>query len=224
MTDLDFDRLDPIVKQISRSIGRHFLSYVSIPDIEQELWAHIMLKQTHVAGYLTHPEGMGAINTMLVRQAKYYCGQERAASLGIDPDDFAIYSPQVVRTLLADVFEYEDWQSFAMNYDKMPSGKRLEATTDRIAMLCDVKSAVEKLPERDYNIIIARFKYHYDDEALAEMLDIAISSVDTTVRRSVNRIAKSLSEPDISIEYVGTRKVRSNAAARAELSNLHDGN
>ena len=82
-------------------------------------------------------------------------------------------------------------------------------------MLIDVKHAVGKLSERNYNIIIAKFKYGQSDEAIAEMLEIEPKSVSMTVTRAVKEIMGLLnSSPGVSKT---PRRVKSNAAARAEL-------
>jgi RNA polymerase sigma factor (sigma-70 family) len=213
MIDLH-DEYETMVGSVARSIGRSYLGYTSIPDVEQDLWLWLYEKAEYFQEYTAAP---AMAHVALKRRAHVFCEEQRKAIMGADSE--SLYSLGAVRLLLTDCFDYEDWQSFSQKSDGMPRNKRLEATSDRLAMLIDVKTAVDKLSERNYSIIIAAFKYGYSDEELAEMLGIAVNSVKTTVDRAINALVKVLNPTDVSHEYVATRKVKSNAAARAELDN-----
>ena len=200
----------------AREVGKYYLTVTSYPDIEQELWALVFRKADIFRAYLQTPTMAGVA---LRRHAHAFCEKQRSLSLGQEPEEFNVYSPAVVRALLPDIFHYEDWQSFSQKGDASPKAKRLEATSDRLAMLIDVKTAVDKLGERSYNIIIARFKYGFSDDRLGEMLEIVPDSVSSAVTRAVKEVVKLLNPAIEGHEYVATRRVKSNAAARAELDN-----
>lgn len=208
------------VQAIARSIGRKYLSYTSLEDVEQQLWVTIYENDASFRAY----KGNSALyNAALGRAAHKFCEEQRTARLGLPQDDAGLYSPKAVRLLLEDAFTYEDWQSFASNGDTQPRGKRIEATSDRIAMLIDVKVATDKLPEREYSVIIARYKYRYTDDQMADMLGIAPGSVRKYVERAVKALTDLLNPTPEGREYEGRRKVKSNASARAEVSNAWDG-
>lgn len=216
MTDDLYDHYASTVSSVARKIGSTYLGYTTLPDIEQELWCVIYANVDHFTAYKDAP---ALAYTALKRGAHSYCEKQRTASLGLPAEQAELYSPRAVRELLMDCFDHEDWQSFAQAGDSQPKAKRIEATSDRIAMLIDVKMAVDQLNERDYSIVIGRFKYRYDDDQMAEMLEISPTSVKMTVSRAVKALTDLLNPTPAGREYVERRKVKSNAAARAELDN-----
>lgn len=219
MDDL-YSHYEATVRAVAYSIGKSYLSYVHLGDVEQDLWMAIYENEVSFRAYKTIP---AAANAALGRRAHQYCEKQRTAFLGLSEPHYALYSPKAVRELLQDCFDYEDWQSFATKNDAMPKAKRLEATSDRLAMLIDVKTATDKLPAKEYSIVVARFKYRYTDDQMADMLEIAPQSVKTAVSRAVKQLTELLNPTQVDHEYVGKRKVKSNAAARAETSNQWDG-
>lgn len=223
MTDDDlYYHYETTVRSVAYSIGKSYRSYTSTDDVEQELWAWIFTYPDPFRRYAS----VGALapaQAALGQVAHRFCEKQRTAFLGLDEPQDVLYSPKAVRELLADCFDYEDWQSFATKGDAMPKTKRLEATSDRLAMLVDVKTATSKLSARDYSVIVGRFKYRYDDEQMADMLEIAPKSVSMTVTRAIKALTDLLNPTDVNREHVGRRKVKSNASARAEASNAWDG-
>lgn len=220
MTDDLYAHYAPTVSAVARSVGKTYRAYTSFEDIEQELWITVYGAPDHFRRYMAAPE---AANAALGRAAHKYCEKQRTALLGASEPTYDLYSPKAVRLLLEDAFNYEDWQSFASKGDTQPRAKRIEATSDRIAMLIDVKVATDKLPEREYSIIIGRFKYRYDDDQMADMLEVSPVSVRKLVERAVKALTDLLNPSPEAREYVERRKVKSNAAARAEVSHSWDG-
>jgi RNA polymerase sigma factor (sigma-70 family) len=210
-----YDEYKTNVAAVARTIGKSYLRFTTYPDIEQELWLLIFEHADVFRAYLQTP---AMAHVAFKRHAHKFCEKLRAQSLGLD-DQPLLYSLAAVRELLQDCFDYESWQSFASQGDGMPRGKKIEATGDRIAMLIDVKSAVDKLREREYNIIIARYKLGYSDTQMAEMLQIAEQSVAPAVHRAVKAVCDLMNPTDAAHDYEGTRRVKTNAASRAELDN-----
>lgn len=198
------------ITRVAREVGRSYLNYTSIPDIEQELWVFVLERQEYFEKY------PATVWVAFRRAAHRFCEAQRNAALPGPPEP-DLYSPKVVRALLEDCFNYEDWQSFSQKGDDLPKARRLEATSDRLAMLVDVKSAVDKVTQRQYSILIAKFKLGWSDAQIAEMLEIETQSVATQVSRSVKAVADQLNPKNPGHEYTGRRRVKSNAAARAEL-------
>lgn len=209
------------VAYTARAVARGYTNYTTYDDVEQDLWVHI-LRQPQAFRKLVQDERPDLARNALRRRAYSFCEEQRNISLGIPPEaNEGPYNLAVVRELLPDVFSYEDWQSFAQKTDSQAHTKRIEATSDRLAMLIDVKTAVDRLSERNYSIVIGLYKYGYDDQEIADMLDISINSVKTTVARALGELVKLLN-PTVKpsgVAHVGSRKVKSNAAARAEMEN-----
>jgi len=207
------------------SIGRRVQyenpGYLSAEDYVQELWVWYLEGQEKLDQYLAN----GADGErMFVRSAYRVCyaahKRDKAAALGMFTEDLCDYSISELRSLLDDVFDYDSWQSFAVKTDG-PKGVRIEATSDRLASLVDVKSKLSELDERDYNLIIWKWKYGYSDAQLAWALELQPSSIPRTVTRALQHLQKKLQGP-LKPRTEG-RKAKSNAAARAAVSGAYEG-
>jgi DNA-directed RNA polymerase specialized sigma24 family protein len=211
-----------MLESVASGTARLFPGYATADDVTQELWIWAFENQDTVRRYDEEEDGERKLAFVLKQKAITYCNGEKAARLGYSPDDVVGYGVKQLKILLQDVFEYEDWQSGAVSYDPTPKAKRIEATDDRLASMADVKSGLERLDERHYNMLVAKYKYHYSDERLADLMEIGLSSVATTLNRSVRALSRLLSTP-VQPDAPQGRHVVSNAAARAALSNQYEG-
>ena len=221
---IDYDWLKVRVENVSRAVSSTFPGYVSYDDIKGELWVWCLEHQDTVKGYNSDEDGEAKLHYVLKQKAVAFCQKEKAVKLGYSVDDLAFYKPKMLRELLNDVYQYEDWQPSGQNGDGQPGSKRIEPTSDRVEMMIDVKMGIEKLDPRNYSIIVGKFKYLYSDEEIADMLEVQVQSAPSSVSRALSALAKVLNngkevEPG---DSYGRRTVRSNAAARADLSNHYD--
>lgn len=219
---IDIERLKTTVKSAASNTARSFPGYAEAADIEGELWIWLLENKSTVRRYDTEEDGDRKIGLTLKREAVRYAQGLKAAKLGYSPDDLVGYGVAQLKVLLEDVFEYDNWESSQVDYSGTPKSKRIEPTGDRVTSLCDVKAGLEKLDERNYNIIVGVWKYGYTDQAVADMLEISLSSVPTSVNRAVRALSKLLSGPGEAVEPE-RRNVQSNAASRAALSHNYEG-
>lgn len=219
---IDIERLKTTVKSVANNTARSFQGYAESSDLESELWIWLLENKETVRRYDTEEDGDRKIGLTLKREAMKYAQGLKAAKLGYSPDDLVGYGVAQLKVLLEDVFEYDNWESSQVDYSGTPKSKRIEPTGDRVTSLCDVKAGLEKLDERNYNIIVGVWKYGYDDQAVADMLEISINSVPTTINRAVRALSKLLSGPGEPVEP-DRRNVQSNAASRAALSHHYEG-
>jgi len=111
-----------------------------------------------------------------------------------------------------------------VDYGSTPKAKRIESTGERVTSLIDIKAKLEVLDERNYNIIIARFKLNQSDQEIADMLEVSLTSVPTSVNRAVAALGKLLNSPMENAKNSDDRRtVMSNAASRAALSHNYEG-
>lgn len=224
---IDTEELTPIIQRNAGTV-RRFYPTSEKGDLEGVQWEWAYANPGHVKNYL-QAAAQGLLANRLRTVAMRYARAEREVILGRNPEDLQAYNPRAVEELLKDVFDYENWQSSSMVGDGMPTSKRLANTTgDRIASLVDVKATLYKLPENQYNAIVWVFKYGYTYAKLADLLEISENAARKRVSRAVAKIADqltgSLPSPDeeeegSTPEYTGSRKVMSNAQARAITTN-----
>jgi DNA-directed RNA polymerase specialized sigma24 family protein len=220
-----YEDIKVVLEGIARNVANSFPGYVSADDVTSECWVWAIENQDTVKRYAAEEGGEKTLAFVIKQKAMTFAFKAKADAVGYSPEDLAYYSVKTLRELLKDVFSYEDWQSFQSVGDGQPGAQKIEATGDRLTMLIDAKNAVEKLDERNYNIIIGKFKVGMPDKEIADMLEIQIQSVAPAITRSIKALSKILNEgKDMEpADSYGRRSVRSNAAWRAELSNHYEG-
>jgi len=221
--NIDIETFKFKIKSAASNTARLFPGYAEAADLEGELWVWALENKQTVLKYSEDGEdGQRKLAFVLRQKAMAYAQTLKAAKLGYSPDDLAGYSVKALKVLLEDAFDYENWESSSTDYSPTIKAKRIEATGDRITSLIDVKAAVEKLDERNYNIIVGRYKYNYTNQEIADMMEIGLTSVGTTINRAVAALSKLLSIPEPDAP-TGRRTVQSNAASRAALQNNYEG-
>lgn len=228
MSELDYKLFRKMVKDVAISVTRSFPSYVEARDTEGHLWIHLYERREAIRKTVEdNPnEWSPMIASTLRKEAFSFCVQEKAAAEGKDPRDTFSYSLPKIQQLLESVFEYEDWQSFAMNNDGQPRARgQANMTGDRIAELADVKAALERLPDNPYNALLWTYKYHLSNAELGVELDISEEAAKKRVQRARESLQRELGRRDTASEPgpADRRTVRSNASWRAAEANSYDG-
>lgn len=220
---VDIERMKTQIASIAGNTARSFSGYVTSDDVQQEIWVWLLENKQTVNRYEQESEGAKKLNFVMKQKATTYAQKQKAAKLGYAPEDIADYSVKTLKELLTDVFDYENWESGSVDYGSTPKAKRIESTGERVTSLIDIKAKLEGLDERNYNIIVAKFKYHQSDQEIADMLEVGINSAPTSINRAVLALSKLLNTPKIPVESTDRRTVVSNAAARAALSHNYEG-
>lgn len=196
MTD---EEMNTLIKQVAGNVAGNFPSYVESDDIASVLWVWYMENERSVTKMIRdNPESWGAmLYGTMVRVASTHALETEADTHGYSVDDLYSYSTPVVRELLQDAFDYENWQSFQSFGDGQPKSKRQSATGDRVDMLIDVKSAVEGLSEEQQNLIYWRFKYGFDYELIGHSLQISEGAARKRTERAVGAVRKQLGKKSL---------------------------
>lgn len=226
---VDFERtFAPMVKDVARSVSRSFPRNVLREDTEQALWLWLVENRRSITKKVEDggSEWIAEIASTMRKVAFSHCAKERHAIENTEGVDHHKYSEREIKTLLDDVFEYEDWQSFASFGDAQPRAKALVNTTgDRIASLVDVKLGLDKISEDHYNVIIWRYKYRFPYDEIGAALQCSPEAARQRVNRAVTALKKALgprSQPKADEGVTGRRAVRSNAAWRAASSSYYE--
>lgn len=228
MTDLDYRQFRKMVRDVATSVSRSYPSYVDSKDTEGALWIWLYEKRESIRRTVEdNPDTWESMIASTLRKVAFdHCAKEKAAAEGFDPRDSYNYSLTKIQSLLEVAFEYEDWQSFAMDYDPAPKGKRQSNESgDRLAELADIKQALEKLADNHYNALLWSYKYRLSMEELAVELGVSLEAAKKRVQRARDALQRELGRRDPGLEPSASdrRVVRSNAAWGAQLSNQYDG-
>lgn len=225
---LDWTRLTPAVKRAAGIAKSSFPAHHEAADVEQELWVWIMENKNTITRVLTEDGGENKLDALLLRAANTYLKGEDAATYGYTEEDRFYYSLDLIKSILEVVFKHEDWQSFADAIgDGMPRAKTDPSQGgNNLASYADVSSAVDKLPDDYYNLLVWRYKYQKTFTAIGEMTDQTKQSVSERHQRALKAIQVLLGQQPLSElrrGYDGRTEARGNASGNARIERDYQG-
>jgi len=227
MAELDYDIMTKMVRDVARSVSSAFPQYVTSEDTEGHLWVWVYEKRTQIQKAVEDgPEWEPKIASTLRKVASDYCAREKAAVEGYSVDDLYRYTIPKIKSLLPDVFDYTDWQTFGLTGDGQPSSKPLaNRTGDRMVELIDVKAAVKRLPPDTKELLYLVHVMAYTTENLAEHFDVSHEAAKKRAQRAYGAVQRELGrrEPGDVPGPADRRTVRSNAAWRASQGAQYEG-
>jgi DNA-directed RNA polymerase specialized sigma24 family protein len=223
---MDLSKITPWIDSAATFTYRAYASWISLPDVKARLWLWTIENETRVDDYLSQPDGERIVRSILSKEARTYALKERAVSNGVDPADLAWYSVTMIRKILPDVFDYEDWQSFESGgSDGRGSKPVANATGDRLAYILDIKGALTSLQEDHVGLLREHYGKGVSLKACAIALGISDDACQKRLQRAVYAIADKLNGVREHDPYEAVngqfdtrtkgRKAMSNAAARA---------
>jgi DNA-directed RNA polymerase specialized sigma24 family protein len=223
MTGLDYDELTPLIEEAAKRVTDSFPSYVDRKDIEQAIHIWLLENQRWVKRIMSQEDAnlRKQVYPTMKRVAFSSANKEKSGTEGYEPSDVYRYSIEKIQTLLEDVFDYQNWQSFSLRLDGLPRSRgQANETGDRTVELCDVKAALEGLNEQSQNLLTWRYRDNYSMEQLGVEMGVSTTAATKRHKASLRALQKGLgykSQEDPERAPVGRRKVRSNAAWRAAL-------
>jgi len=198
---LDFHgTMAPLISAVVDSVHSSFPDHYDKSDTESTLWVVAYERKTYFEEMIRSNERHeGPLKYLLTKEANAFLKKEDAVAYGYSSDDVLLYSTKVIKTLLPNIFDYEDWQSFGLHGDGQPTAKgQVNMTGDVIAAMTDIKAAVEKLREPQYNIILWIYKYNYTHQNLADELGINLEAAHKRSQGAIKALRKLLGEKPLS--------------------------
>lgn len=170
-------------------------------DMQQELFIFILSNR----GKLRYPDQVGAASA-LSKQAQFIAGQIRAQHLQLSAQ--YSYRTSDVRSILQTVFDRQDWSSV-----RIPDDARSEYNDVFLEINSDVSRAWKSLGHSQKVAIFEKYALNSPPEDAAAR---------KRLQRAIEQLTDSLNwyrrQPDR--DYVGTRRVITNAHSRANISGL----
>jgi len=222
-----WERLTPAVERAAGIAASNFPAHHDVNDVKQSIWVWIMENKNTVTRVLTEQSYEGKLMSLLVKAANTHLKTEDAQTYGYDEKDRFYYSLDLIKSILEVIFSYEDWQSFALSLDAMPKGKTDPATGgNNLASYADVKSAVERLPEDQYNCVVWRYKYRYTYAQIGAAMGFTAERARQVLNASLAGIQGLLGEQPLSNlrrGHSGRVESRGTASAVARMEAQYEG-
>lgn len=213
MTERD---VDETIQRVASSLKKQY-QMVEREDIVQELWVkYLSTDVTHMNDRM--------LWSSLRRAGAAYCTKEKAQITGYDVEDLFYYSTGQIRELLPIVMDRESWVQTGVVSDlgKITGTGDPALGNNRLAMICDVRSALEAGSESDKSLLWTAFGLSLDEEEHGLSLGISADALRMRVVRALQRLQRRLGGPRPVENPAGHRRALSNAQAQAITRNQED--
>lgn len=224
---MNYELLNRAVDRAARIATSNFPAHHDVSDVKQTIWVWIMEKRSFVNEVSTRENGEQTLVNLMVKVAQTHLKNEDAATYGYNEEDQYFYTVDLIKSILEVIFRHEDWQSFASALDAMPKAKTDPSQGgNNLASYADVKSAIEKLPEDYYNLIVWRYKYQQTYTAIGQQAGCTKEAVRQRHDRAVRAIQTLLgAQPLSSLRngHSGRTEARNNASGVARVERDYEG-
>lgn len=209
--------LEPMVEQVTTEIRRQFFM-VERADILQELWVWVLEHPKELEEWAEEGKhGERKLHTSLKRYGRAFAIAEKAHNAGYEVTDNYWYSSGELRKILPDVLDRSTWSEPGVraNTGKLSRTSPPAEGNNRLAMLCDIRDALEESSEADRTILWTHYGLQLDIDEHALSLGITTEACRTRVTRAIARLQRRLGGPRPDAQFVGRRKALSNAQAQS---------
>lgn len=224
---VNYEALMSTVQRVAKSVTKNFPSYVTTDDTEGALYLWIADKKLWIESLEGNDRDISNKITPILRKVAYtHCEKEKAAAEGYEPGDVYNYTVGKVRSILPDALSYLDWQSFGTFSDGQPKAKKqANETGDKLAEIIDVCSALERINDDAFDLLMLKYKYNRSSEEIGAMFAIQPEAAKKRAQRAEGALMRELGRRpyDVGARRSERRAVHSNAAARARLSHQYEG-
>ena len=178
--------------QGARSAARSARGLVSLSDLigEANLWMVQHLDKVE----LWREQGRHGANKLRMacrQRCLTIVAAERRLKSRLEAGDMYWYTPGVIREILPDIFDTDDWStSSAGNPNELRGRSRPAEGNNRLAAICDVRAAFYGLPQADQRLMVLLFEDGFDYATVAATLDVH----ERTVRRREQRVLEKMVE------------------------------
>jgi hypothetical protein len=189
VTDTEIRIANGVAKRVHRN--QRFL--LEFDDIRSEMYLWMAAHPDKLSRWREEGKvGTGKLGTALYRAGMRWATKERAILTRTQVQDHAFYSEAILHELLPDVYDYDNWtlNTFEDDTDGRTQSRPGEGNT-RLAMLVDVKFALDSLTEQDQELLQARFA---DGGMDVQILAATYQAHESTIRRRVRNALRKLSD------------------------------
>lgn len=181
-----------IAKQGAMSAYRSGRGLITFDDLlgEANLWMveHVdKVIQWHDQG----KHGQNKLRNACRQKCLTVIARERKRRSGLEAGDSFYYNAQMVREIIPDIFDEDDWTNGASNNSEVKGPSRPSEGNNRLAMIADVRGAFYSLKETDRQFLSDMYK---DGGLPADVISVQWGITERSVRRKDDRIMEKMVE------------------------------
>lgn len=185
-------------------------------DLRSEAWVCIFTLPDKATRAFASEDPEKEVGKLIFGWLEAFARCEKAERSGYEPDDEFYYTVPMLRELLPEMYDRDDWATapksevHGRNTDPAEGGGMM-------AVKADIQRAMDSLSSRELVFLALRFRDGMIYQDIADHFEITEHGAEMAVNRALGRLRRTLggSRPDYGREYIGTRRVISNAAAIA---------
>lgn len=182
-----------IAKQGASSAWRSGRNLVELGDLIAEAYLWMAQHVDKVELWATQGgHGKNKLRNACRQRCLSVIARERRQRSGLEGNDIFYYSAAIIRDIIPDIFDEDDWTTGSVVNDSGVKGpSRPSEGNNRLAMIADVRSAYFSLPLKDRQFLADMYEGGgMPIEIVAAQWDIT----DRTVRRREDRIIEKMVE------------------------------
>lgn len=181
-----------VAKQGAMSAYRSGRNLVSSEDLigEANLWMveHVdKVIQWHDQGR----HGQNKLRNACRQRCLTIIARERKKRSGLQPGDVFYYNAQMIREIIPDIFDEDDWVTGSTNNSEVKGPSRPSEGNNRLTMVADVRTAFYGLPEKDRQFLADMYR---DGGLPVDVICVQWGITERTVRRRDDRIMEKMVE------------------------------
>lgn len=191
------EKYDLMVKQVAGEYGKRY-KMLDKNDITQEIWMWFV---THPRKYKEwsaledQKETDRLIAQSLRNAALGFCEKEKAVVEGYNKDDLFYYTKEFIKMLIPAVLS-DDWTRLDNALSNTGrSSKSLAESGDWMAYAADIKTAFDKLEEKEQNLVFLFYGQDLDSQTLHELVNDERPTARATAmaaNRALSKMVRSL--------------------------------
>lgn len=241
MPELNPEWIDHAVP-VAVSTCRRWSPFVEHDEIVNELWEYCVRNVSRINdmiepsdAYTVGDDGAVVVDRGMVKaahrrlerrmasHAERYARRAKAEQSGYHWLDEFFYTAQLVEDLLPVALSPERDPALLPDEDAVSirRKRRLLSEGGNLPALCaDVQGAVSRLPEQQREVLVAVYGHGERPADVAAAVGVSRQAVESRINRAVRGIVSALGGDDPGMGAVGSRRVVSNAQARAATDRL----
>jgi RNA polymerase sigma factor (sigma-70 family) len=221
VNDDTLQEVTEIAATVAKQIHPRYAVYFEPQDLRQELLVWALKRPDKINEWLgpdvevkDRKAGIRQLAKSMQREADKYCRHAKAKASGYEARDEYYYNQGILEELIANLDEANN-QTGGMQARVSGGGGDPATGNNFAASIVDVRRAMEELEPQDQLMLEMRYAQDYTYSQIANILGLSDTTTHRRVEAAMKRMVKFLGGEN---PWVGTRRVVSNATARAVTS------
>jgi len=183
-----------LARQGALSAARSGRGLVPSDVLQQEAFLWMLNNYDKVTLWRTQGgHGQNKLRNACRQRCLSVLAKERRARSGLQKGDIFYYTPQMLREILPDIWDEDDWVTGSTYASEVRSPSRPSEGNNRLAMVADVRAAFFGLSKKEQQLLEDLYRDGgLDEEIIALQLDVTPRTVKRREARCLDKMVERL--------------------------------